>query len=176
MTFRTTSKRGWSMEWGVQLRPNGASWLPDNSNIYFLFFTMRTGPFSKCENRSDSQMGCQVRTWAVLTGRISPLVRTFNPVLFTVDNSGSHWEPGWKPVPVFNQWVRTTQQWKLLVLGSSCLLRRTPGFGETIKERGRLKRTSLYETYKQSSKNWGPTSNYITWFVILPSKWDSTEI
>ncbi len=75
MTFRTTSKRGWSIEWGVQLRPNGAWWLPDNSNICFLFFTMRTGPFSKCENRSDSQMGCQVRTWAVLTGRISPLVR-----------------------------------------------------------------------------------------------------
>jgi len=40
---------------------------PDNSNFYFLFFTMGTGPFSKCENRSGSQIGCQVRTWAVLT-------------------------------------------------------------------------------------------------------------
>jgi hypothetical protein len=34
----------------------------DNSDIYFLFFAMRTGPFSKCENRSGSQIGCQVRT------------------------------------------------------------------------------------------------------------------
>jgi hypothetical protein len=40
--------------------------LPDNSNIYFLFFTMRTGPFSKCENRSGSQIGCQVRIDPVL--------------------------------------------------------------------------------------------------------------
>jgi len=39
----------------------------DNFNIYFLFFTVRTGPFSKCENRSSFQIGCQVTTWAVLT-------------------------------------------------------------------------------------------------------------
>jgi hypothetical protein len=33
----------------------------------FYFLPMRTGPFSKCENRSGSHIGCQVRTWAVLT-------------------------------------------------------------------------------------------------------------
>jgi len=37
----------------------------DNFNIYFLFFTIRTGPFPKCENRSGFQIGCQVRTWVV---------------------------------------------------------------------------------------------------------------
>jgi hypothetical protein len=46
------------------------------TNIYFLFFTMRTGPLSKCENRSGSQIGYQVRT--------------FNSVLLTIDIFGSH--------------------------------------------------------------------------------------
>jgi hypothetical protein len=32
---------------------------PHNSTIYFLFFTMRTGPFPKCEDRSSSQIECQ---------------------------------------------------------------------------------------------------------------------
>jgi hypothetical protein len=43
-------------------------------NIYritliFTFYClpMRTGPFPKCENRSGSHIGCQVRTWAVCT-------------------------------------------------------------------------------------------------------------
>jgi hypothetical protein len=44
-------------------------------------------------------------------GRFSPPVRTFNPVLLTVDISGSHWVPSWKPTPVFSQWVRTAQHW-----------------------------------------------------------------
>jgi hypothetical protein len=66
---------------GCNSGPTGHDFL-DNSNIYFLFFIVRTGPFSKCENRSDSQIGCQARTWAVLT---------FNMVLLKADIFGSHW-------------------------------------------------------------------------------------
>jgi len=46
---------------GCNSGPTGHDF-PDNSNIYLIIFTMRTGPFSKCENRSGSQIGCQVRT------------------------------------------------------------------------------------------------------------------
>jgi hypothetical protein len=53
---------------GCNSGPTGHAF-PDNSNIYLIFFTMRIGPFSKCENRSGSQIDCQVRTWAVLTRR-----------------------------------------------------------------------------------------------------------
>jgi len=34
---------------GCNLGPTGHDF-PHNSDIYFLFFTMRTRPFSKCEN------------------------------------------------------------------------------------------------------------------------------
>jgi hypothetical protein len=66
---------------GCNSGPTGHRFL-DNSIIHFLSFIVRTGPFSKCENRSDSQIGCQVRTWAVLT---------FNMVLLIADIFGSHW-------------------------------------------------------------------------------------
>jgi hypothetical protein len=42
----------------------------------FNFVPMVTGPFSKCENRSGSQIECQVRTWAVLSKRFSLPVLT----------------------------------------------------------------------------------------------------
>jgi hypothetical protein len=74
---------------GANSGPTGHDF-PDNSNVYLTFSTMRTGPFSKCENRSGSQIGCQVRTWAVLTRRISTPVRTLNPVLLTIDIFGCH--------------------------------------------------------------------------------------
>jgi len=90
---------------GCNSGPTGHRFL-DNSIIHFLSFIVRTGPFSKCENRSDSQIGCQVRTWAVLT---------FNMVLLIADIFGSHWEPSrkpsWKPTSVFSQRVRTAQHW-----------------------------------------------------------------
>ncbi len=65
---------------GCNSGPTGHDFV-DNSIIHFLSFIVRTGPFSKCENRSDSQIGCQVRTWAVLT---------FNMVLLIADIFGSH--------------------------------------------------------------------------------------
>jgi hypothetical protein len=77
---------------------------PDNFNIYF-FFTMRTGPFSKCENRSSFQIGCQVTTWAVLTS-------TENFQYGSHDSfslAGSVWELDWKPAPVFSWQVRTAK-------------------------------------------------------------------
>jgi hypothetical protein len=122
MTFRTTSNRRWSIKWRVQLRPNRA-WLSpqhpigdgasnhgcnsgptghdfqDDFNTYFLFFIIRTGHFPKYENRSGFQIGCQVRTWAVSTGRFSLGVRTFNPVLTGNRDenrrrfSANRWEP-----------------------------------------------------------------------------------
>jgi hypothetical protein len=52
----------------------------------FLFFIMRTGAFSKCENQSGSQIGCQVKTWAVL---ISSENWTETQRQFSV----SRWEP-----------------------------------------------------------------------------------
>jgi hypothetical protein len=69
--FADNSQEGMKHQmWGAGCNsdsvPTGPDF-PDNSNIYFLFFTMRTGPFSKCENRSGSQIGCQVRAWAVVT-------------------------------------------------------------------------------------------------------------
>jgi hypothetical protein len=78
---------------GCKSGPTGHDF-PHNSNIYFLFFTMRTGPFSKCENQSSSQIECQVRT--------------FIPVLIAVLIFG---EPDWKLAPVFSRWVRTAQHW-----------------------------------------------------------------
>jgi hypothetical protein len=44
MTLRTTAKRGWSIKWGCNSAPTTHDF-PDNSSIYVLFFTMRTGPF-----------------------------------------------------------------------------------------------------------------------------------
>jgi len=41
---------------GCNSGPTGHDF-PDNSNISFQFFTMRTGPVSKCEDRSSSQIG-----------------------------------------------------------------------------------------------------------------------
>jgi hypothetical protein len=79
----------------------------DSFNIYFLFFTMRTGPFSKCENRSRFQIGCQVRTWAVLTSNEN-LKSGFHDG-FSL--AGSHWELHWKLAPVFSWRVRTAQNW-----------------------------------------------------------------
>jgi hypothetical protein len=61
-----------------------------NTIFYFILFifSMRTRPFAKCENQSDSQILCPMRTAKqVLT----------------------HWEPDWKPVPVFNRRVRIAQ-------------------------------------------------------------------
>lgn len=52
---------------------------------------MRTEPFSKCENQSDSQIGCKLRTWIVLTGWFSPPRRTFGLVLMAILIAGSHW-------------------------------------------------------------------------------------
>lgn len=82
------------------------------TNYAFLFLTIwEPHPSQKCENRSGSQIGYQVRTWEVLTERFSPPVKTFNPVLLTADVSGSHradshWEPGWKKsASAFSQWV-----------------------------------------------------------------------
>jgi hypothetical protein len=62
---------------------------PNNSNIYFLFVTMRTWPFSKCENQFDSQIGCQVKTWVIFTRWFSLLMRTFNLVLMIIVISNS---------------------------------------------------------------------------------------
>ncbi len=171
MTLRTTSKRGWSIKCGVQLRPRGRGGyhdFPDSSNIYFLFFTMRTGPFSKCENRSDSQMGYQVRTWTVLTGRISPPERTFNPVLLTVDISG---EPVWKPVSGFSQWVRTAQHWKLAVLGSS-----GSGSSKTFrmdpmpKKIGTLVGSGIENNNSGSDSRSGNQTQFQFWFWISGSE------
>jgi hypothetical protein len=44
-------------------------------------------------------------------GRFSPLVRIFNLILMTVLIVDSHREPNWKPAPVMNRRVRTTQSW-----------------------------------------------------------------
>jgi hypothetical protein len=49
----------------VQLRANRADFL-DNANIWFLFFTMRIGPFSKCQNQFSWQFSSPT-----LTGRFS---------------------------------------------------------------------------------------------------------
>jgi hypothetical protein len=81
MTLRRAAKRGWSIKWGCNSAPTGHDF-PYNSNIYFLFFTMRTGPFSKCEHRFGSQIG-----------------------------GGSHWEPHWNPTMVFSWRVRKAQNW-----------------------------------------------------------------
>jgi hypothetical protein len=45
---------------GCKSGPTGHDF-PHNSNIYFSFFTMRTGPFPNCG--SSSQIECQVRTF-----------------------------------------------------------------------------------------------------------------
>lgn len=50
------------------------------NNIYFFFFlnvfTMKIKPFSKCENRSDSQIWCPVKTWVILTKQFSSPMKT----------------------------------------------------------------------------------------------------
>jgi hypothetical protein len=64
---------------------------PHNSTIYFLFFTMRTGPFPKCEDRSSSQIECQVRI-------LIPVLMT---VLIPTENRIENWRrissDGWEP-------------------------------------------------------------------------------
>jgi len=52
MTFQTIAKRGWRSNGGFNSGSTRHDFL-DNYNIYFLFFTMRTGPFPKCENQSN---------------------------------------------------------------------------------------------------------------------------
>jgi len=47
---------------GCNSGPTGRDFLDNANNIWFLFFTMRIGPFSKCQNRFGSQIGCQVKT------------------------------------------------------------------------------------------------------------------
>ncbi len=64
----------------------------DNFNIYFFIFTMRTGPFSKCENRSSFQIGCQVTTWAVLTS--SENLQSGSHDSFSL--ASSHWTESWR--------------------------------------------------------------------------------
>jgi hypothetical protein len=61
--FADNSPRGDEASNGVGCNsgPTGHD-CPDNSNIYFLFFTMRTEPFSEYENWSGSQIARQVRT------------------------------------------------------------------------------------------------------------------
>jgi hypothetical protein len=76
-------------------------------NFNFLIFTMRTEPFSKCEKRSSFQIGCQVRTWAVLTSSENLQSGYHNG--FSL--AGSHWELDWKLAPVFSWRVRTAQNW-----------------------------------------------------------------
>jgi hypothetical protein len=68
---------------------------------------MRTGPFSNCENRFSFQIGCQVRTWAVLN--LSENLQSGSHHSFSL--ASSHWELDWKPVPVFSWRVRTAQNW-----------------------------------------------------------------
>jgi hypothetical protein len=100
---------------GCHKGPTGHDF-PDNSNISFQFFTMRTGPVSKCEDRSSSQIGWQVRTWTVLSKRFSPLVRNFNSSLMAILMGQFSLGPDWKLVLVFSQLVRTTQHWSRPVL------------------------------------------------------------
>jgi len=99
---------GWlSTKWGVQSGPTGHDF-PDNFNIYFLIFTTKTEPCSKCENRSESQIGCQVRTWAILSfsENLQSGSHGYSHLHFSL--TGSHWYQtenwgrfsvgGWEPL------------------------------------------------------------------------------
>jgi hypothetical protein len=90
--------------------------------------TMRIGPFSKCENRSGFQIGCQVRAWAVFKIRFSLGVGAFNPVLVMVVISGSRWL-------VFSPWVKTAQHRFQPLIPVFGLFRnqRTVGLDETLQ-------------------------------------------
>ncbi len=79
---------------GCNSGPTGHGF-PDNSNIYFLFFTMRIAPFSKCENRSGSQIGYQVRTWEVLTSSENLQSGSLDSWHLWFSQADSPWEPGW---------------------------------------------------------------------------------
>ncbi len=94
----------------VQLRANRADFL-DNANIWFLFFTMRIGPFSKCQNRFGSQIGCQVKTWAVLISSENLQSSSHGSSHLRLSLAASHWGSNSKSTLVFTHQVRTAQHW-----------------------------------------------------------------
>ncbi len=82
-----------------------------NTNIWFLLFTMRIGPFSKSQNRLGSQIECQVKTWPVLISSENLQSSSHHSSHLRFSLAGSHWELNWKLTPVFTQRVRPTQHW-----------------------------------------------------------------
>jgi hypothetical protein len=90
--------------------PTGHDFL-DNANIWFLFFTMRIGPFSNCQNRFGSQIGCQVKTWAVLISSENLRSSSHGSSRLRLSLAGSHRESNSKSTLVFTQRVRTAQHW-----------------------------------------------------------------
>jgi len=82
----------------------------DNSNIYFIFITMRIGSFSKCEIRFGFHIGCQVRTWAVFPYLFSltwePSIR-FSLWLSYLVLTGRFSADGWEPPNTgLNHWFQ----------------------------------------------------------------------
>jgi len=115
MALRTTSNRGWSIKWEVQLRPNWSK--------------------PKCENWSSFQIGCHVRTWAVFTVRLSLGVLMMvilsgsqdgyiiwlswwlsYPIILMVILSSSHDGLQWKRAPVFNHWFQILDYFRIIEL------------------------------------------------------------
>jgi hypothetical protein len=62
ITLRITARGDEASQMAGETQAQTGHEFPDNSNICFLFFTMRTEPFSEYENRSGSHIARHVRT------------------------------------------------------------------------------------------------------------------